>query len=183
MKITSTIVALVMCLFLAPGASAETTYPIKLKKSEPRTVLCKRIVTTRTTLGRDLGQAYRELEQYLKARKVAIAGSPLAIYHTPPGPKWRIDACLPLGSPVTGSGPIQPKKLPGGPVAILTHRGAYHDLTPVYLALWKWINHQGYKPAGPPREIYAAMPPRIKNPAKFVTLIVWPVQKVRCSPR
>jgi len=181
MKITPAIMA--VCLFLAPGASAETAYPIKLKKAEPRTVLCKRIVTTRATLRRDLGRVFRELGRYLKARKVAIAGPPLAIYHGPPSSKWRIDACLPPRTPVTGSGPIQTRRLPGGQVAVLTHQGALHDLTPVYLALWKWINHQGYKPAGPPWEIYAAMPPRIKNPAKFVTLIVWPVQKVRCSPR
>ncbi|MBU0515816.1 MAG: GyrI-like domain-containing protein [Proteobacteria bacterium] len=180
---TAAIITIAICLFLAPGATAKTAYPIELKKSEPRTVLCKRIVTTRAALGRDLNQAHQELGRYLKAKKVTVAGPPLAIYHSPPGPKWRIDACLPPRTAVTASGPFRLQKLADGPVAILTHRGAYHDLTPVYLALWKWINHQGYQPAGPPREVYVAMPPRVKDPKKFVTLIVWPVKKVRCSPK
>ncbi len=180
---TATIMAMAGCLFLAPWAAAKTAYPIELKQVKPRLVLCKRVVTTRADVGRDLGRAYQQLGAFLKAKKVAVAGPALAIYLGPPRPKWRIDACLPPRTALTASGPFKLQKLPGGTVAVLTRHGPYGDMTPVYLDLWKWINHQGYKSAGPPREVYVAMPPRVKDPKKFVTLIVWPVQKVRCSPR
>jgi effector-binding domain-containing protein len=176
-------VGVMIGLLLAPGAAAKTGWPIELKKVKPQLVLCKVVVTTRADLGRDLGRAFGQLDAFLKANKVAAAGPPLAIYKTPPGARWRIEACWPIRKALTASRPFQIQKLAGGSAAVLTFRGPFKDLTPVYLALWKWINHKGYKPSGPPREIYAAMPPAVKDPKKFLTLIVWPVEQVRCSPQ
>jgi effector-binding domain-containing protein len=179
---TVVVMAPILGLFLTTGAPAKTAYPIELKQIKPHPVICKLVVTARATIGRDLGRAYQELGAFLKARKVAVVGPPLAIYRTPPGPKWRIEACLPPRTALTESDPFKLQKIAGGPAAVLTRRGPYGDMTPVYLALWTWINHQGYEPAGPPREVYVAMPPRVTDPKQFVTLIVWPVRKVRCSP-
>ncbi len=179
---TVVVVALTMGLFLATGAAAKTADPIELKQVKPLPVLCQWVVSTRVTVGRDLGLAYRELDAFVRAKKIAVAGPALAIYHTAPGPKWRIEACLPLRAAPTASGPFRFQTIPGGPAAVLRRRGPYKDMPRVYLELWKWINHRGYKPAGPPREFYVASPPQVKDPAKFVTLIVWPVRQVRCSP-
>jgi effector-binding domain-containing protein len=180
---TVAIMALIMVLSLVSGAAAKTAHHMELKQIKPKPVVCKLVVTTRKNIGRDLNQALQELGAFIKAKKVAVAGPPMAIYKSPPGPKWRIEACWPIQKAPTAAGPFKTRRLAGGLMAVLTLRGPYRNLNPVYMGLWKWINQQGYEPAGPPREVYVAMPPVVTDPKKFVTLIVWPVKKVRCSPK
>jgi effector-binding domain-containing protein len=112
-----------------------------------------------------------------------IVGAPIAVYHDPdftPG-SVDIEVVVPVAGPpggplTTPAGRVLGEAVvPGGEAAVLVHTGPYETLHESYRALDDWVAGQGYRPAGPPQEIYLTGP---DEPGPPVTELRMPVARV-----
>lgn len=74
--------------------------------------------------------------------------------------------------------PLKCYQLPSVTVASVVHHGAFEHIAEAYGALLRWIETNGYRTAGPTREIFlhVSMPPSREDPSN-VTEIQVPVEK------
>lgn len=116
----------------------------------------------------------------------SVAGPLFGRYHTY-GPEY-VD--VEIGFPVAqalgdlpaladvAEGEIGASELPGGPSAILVHRGSYDGLVGAYEALHDWIHAQpGYDDGPGPWESYVVDPASAPDEAELRTEIIWPLQR------
>jgi effector-binding domain-containing protein len=130
-----------------------------------------------------VGTVIEESYGAIMPRGITPAGQPMTIYHDPEFKPENLDIefIFPVGTsvkdPVSLSGDRQltPKDLPGIETAATTiHKGDYATLDQSYGMIAHWIESNGYKVAGPPREIYLTAP---GDPAGTLTEIQFPVEK------
>jgi DNA-binding transcriptional MerR regulator len=82
------------------------------------------------------------------------------------------------GSQSSGEGRVKARDLQGyETVASTIHRGSYDLLGEAYSALFRWIERNGYEPAGPHIELYIKSIVDTKDPEEMVTRIQVPVKK------
>ncbi len=155
-------------------------YEVVIKKWEPMWVASiRKVVENYGSAGGLIGELFAELGE----KGIAPTGPCFAIYYDEEYQERDVDveaavvvgtnADLPEGSRVTI------RELPGHPeVASLVRTGAYDDFMPAYGELMKWIESNGYRIAGPNREIYLRGPGDNVAPESYVTEIQFPVAKV-----
>jgi DNA-binding transcriptional MerR regulator/effector-binding domain-containing protein len=70
-------------------------------------------------------------------------------------------------------------ELPAATMASLVHHGAYNGLPDAYRVLLQWIGENGYRVAGPNRELYlyCTVPVR-QDDESYVTELQFPVEKI-----
>jgi effector-binding domain-containing protein len=73
---------------------------------------------------------------------------------------------------------MQVQELPAATMAATVHHGSYNTIGEGHEAVFKWIEANGYRIAGPDREIYLynTMPICLDDPS-YVTEIQYPVEK------
>jgi AraC family transcriptional regulator len=85
------------------------------------------------------------------------------------------DACAPHGT-LASLGPAWLYDIPGGPYAVVTHCGPYHQLDDAYGRLYAWLPRSGREPAdAPPLEWYRNEP-RDVGPDSLLTDILLPLR-------
>ncbi len=79
---------------------------------------------------------------------------------------------------VPESGRMRVHELPAATMAATVHHGSYNTIGEAHEAVFKWIEANGYRIAGPDRELnlYHTMPIRQDDPS-YVTEIQYPVEK------
>jgi AraC family transcriptional regulator len=113
---------------------------------------------------------------YAHKAGAAIAGRPFTRYlEWGPG-MVTIEPGLPIAVPVAGEGDIHAETLPGGLVAMTTHRGLYDKLIDAHAALQVWIESSELTSAGAPWESYVTDPVDFPDPADWKTDVFWPVK-------
>jgi len=93
------------------------------------------------------------------------------------------DVDIEVAAPFAGRLPAHPRvrerELPAEPaLACTVHQGPYEELRHAYSALLGWIEANGYRIAGPDREVYLVGPERGRDPARYVTELQVPVERV-----
>lgn len=137
-----------------------------------RTVEAERVASLRTTLapGEGLDVLFDEVET-----AVRDAGHRA---HRPPGSidhrlhtdgHWDVEVWV----PVTGSvavGRVTTRRLPGGRMAAILHRGPYRTLGSTHDALMRWVAAAGLRQGGPVRTVYLQFgaDPALEVPAPFL---------------
>ncbi len=126
-----------------------------------------------------VGKLYGELFGMLGPN--AAGGGPcFAIWHDPEFRERDVDAeaGIFLKQAIPERGRLKVYELPRATVASLIHHGAYNRLAEAYDSLMKWLEPNGYRLAGPMREIYlqSSMPAR-QDDESYVTEIQAPVAK------
>lgn len=114
-------------------------------------------------LGDFIQEGTAALSQAIERRGVAPAGPPFGLYHGPvnqedDGP---VEVCVPVTQRVELSGEMQARELPGGRLACATLRGPECHFPKVlegYDAVYEWVERNGYRTDGPPREIWISAP-------------------------
>jgi effector-binding domain-containing protein len=110
-------------------------------------------------------------------RVAAPAGPSVALYRDEGSMQnVPIEALCPLAGPIPATDQVKVYQLEGGTMASTLHRGPYDNLGATYGALTKWIEANGYRPAGYPREVYLSMDR--EHPETWVTEIQFPVKGV-----
>jgi DNA-binding transcriptional MerR regulator len=157
-------------------------YDVVLKTVDTMTIATTReVVPTIGEMATRCGAMFGALFQYVGQSGLKPSGPPFAIYHCPGYTETDIDTesavPLPNGSnpaPATVDGiAITPQSLEGGEMAATVHHGPYTGIPNAYAAIGAWIEANGYRIVGPPREIYLVGP----HEGEPVTEIQYPVQK------
>ncbi len=104
-----------------------------------------------------LGAAFGEVMKVIAEQGLAPAGPPFARWE-PRADGFNCEAGFPSTGPVSPAGRVQPRALPGGPVATATHRGDYAAIGATYGALNDWVVANGYVVTGQPWESYLDEP-------------------------
>ena len=109
---------------------------------------------------------------------LAFAGPPFTRYVRTGVGIMTIEAGMPTAT--AASGPvgdgIDAIELPGGPVAVATHRGGYDKLSETHAAIERWIAAQGHASSGAPWEVYVTDPGEKPNPADWETEVYYPLE-------
>jgi effector-binding domain-containing protein len=85
------------------------------------------------------------------------------------------EAVVPIERTVAGNERVNVYELDGGRVASVIHEGDYANFNQAHAALLSWMETNGYRTAGPIREVYVRSAEQGMNAA--VTEIQYPVKK------
>jgi effector-binding domain-containing protein len=153
-------------------------YEVVIKKIEPQTVASlRRVIPT----PQGVGKMFEELFTYLGQRNVRPAGPSSAIWHDTEHKEkdWDTEVVVQIADALPASDGIKTVQLPGvASMACAIHQGPYEGFAQAYAAIMGWIEANGYRIAGPIREIYLRGPgPTPTDPSTYVTEIQVPVEK------
>jgi DNA-binding transcriptional MerR regulator len=125
-----------------------------------------------------VGKLYGELFGALGP--AAFGGVTVALWHDREYKEHDVDAeaGVYMKQPVQARGRVQVHELPPVTVASIIHQGAYNCLSEAYDAVLRWVETNGYRIAGPIREIYLKMSQPVRqDDESYVTEIQVPVEK------
>ncbi len=117
------------------------------------------------------------------SQEAEFAGAPFVIFHDPEfkPADMDVEVVIPVAKSfkaaigLSGDRQLKIQELPAlKSVASLIHKGDFDKVGESYTALGKWIGENGYRIAGPPREIYLSAP---DSETGAITEIQWPVDK------
>jgi effector-binding domain-containing protein len=151
-------------------------YDIELKDMDPVDVIGIRFDTSPETISRDGPKAMHRLLDGLNTEGIEPAGPPRFVYHELGENSWTIEACFPVAGVSSAPNGLTLRRFEGGRAASTIHVGPYDELGMAYREVEVWIDKQDLKTAAPPYDIYINDPSEVKDPAKFETEIVWPVE-------
>jgi AraC-like DNA-binding protein/effector-binding domain-containing protein len=164
----------------------EMTYAINRKELSAQPVLVIRQRVKLSEIGSALAEILPSVFKHAQQTGAAIAGQPFTRYL-----EWGPGlVTIEAGIPVVAFGDNSPDArsassrseivadcLPGGPVATVTHSGAYEKLAEAHAAIQQWIEAQGLLPAGPPWETYTTDPADYPDPQDWKTDVFWPLAR------
>ncbi|WP_084526490.1 GyrI-like domain-containing protein [Nocardia vaccinii] len=154
-------------------------YRVNVCESTPQTMLRLSWELHRDQIGADIAAGMRELTATTDRVGLTACGAPTITYRKDTEPDGNIE--VDFGVPVdlgTTLGPWSGAEVvaePGSLVARTCHRGGYDHLDTAYRALDEWIRECGYRPAGPPTEVYLVGPEETSDPRRLITEIRIPV--------
>jgi len=152
-------------------------YDVVIKKVEPQLAAAVRRVIPAYE---QVGQLYGELFAHVGQHGGRPAGPPLAIYHDH---EFRerdadVEAAVPLAALLPGSEQVSVRELPGiEQAASMVFKGAYEGIGEAYNTLLAWTGTNGYRIAGPVREVYLRGPESGPDSSSYVTEVQVPVEK------
>ena len=89
----------------------------------------------------------------------------------------RVDVVYPVAGNLPPNPRIKLEEYPGAEhAACVIHRGPFATLSQAYGALMGWMSGNGYRAAGPIREVYLQIE-REGDPSQYVTEIQFPVER------
>jgi effector-binding domain-containing protein len=155
---------------------AMPTQEVVIKKVPAQTIASVR--DTITVEG--IAQLFGELFGYLGQLGLGPAGPPVGIYYDEEFREGAIDAeiAAPVAGKVPEGGRTKVRELPAiEQAASIIHEGAYENVGGTYGQLLKWVEANGYRIAGPIREVYVQGVEAGRDPSDYVTEIQLPVEK------
>ena len=144
-------------------------YVITLQEVPEQPIFSRRQRMSMEDYGSAIGRLYEEAAR----QHIAPQGPPMTIYHGEAFDPEDMDMELAL--------PLQhaedaTRTLPGGLMAVTTHRGSYGHLVDAYGALTRWIAGQNLEISGAPCEVYLQGPGQ-GDPEEWRTAIRFPVRR------
>lgn len=127
---------------------------------------------------RDVGSLFEQL--YRTIGPLASPGLPLAVWHDAEYKERHVDveAGVYLRQPIQAPKPVSVRELPGATVASIVHHGAFNRISEAYLAILHWIDANGFRQAGPMRELFLHVAlPASRDDETNVTEIQIPVAR------
>jgi DNA-binding transcriptional MerR regulator len=103
---------------------------------------------------RDVGEAFYELEAYVRNAGRRGAGPPSALLHEAPDGSWRTDVLVPIRGHLEPTVAISVRRLARIRAATIMARGPYSALPPARAALDAWVAAAGLTVTGPLRILY-----------------------------
>lgn len=151
------------------------TVSIERQEIAPQPVLFVRARASRQELagaiGKGVGASYGRAHQ----AGAALAGPPFTRYPELGAGLLTIESGMPVAVPTPGEGPVEAGELPGGPVVVAIHAGAYDQLSETYAAMERWMESHGVRAAGAPWESYLTDPADHPDQANWRTAVYWPI--------
>ncbi len=159
-------------------------YDVILKHVEPLLVASVRVILPdHGASGSLFGEVYEALRPYVNKAlrpKPEEGGQTMVLWYDTEFKEHDVDgaAAFMLRCPVPESGRVKVYELPAATMASTIHHGSYETIGDAHEAILRWIENNGYRIAGPDREInlYHTMPIRRDNP-EYITEIQYPVEE------
>jgi DNA-binding transcriptional MerR regulator len=146
---------------------------VVLKMIEPVRVAGLR--ATVPTFG-DQGPLWNQLDSYLARNGLNPVGPCLTVYHDLEFRErdFDIEVCEPVAESAPDQDPVHIHSLPGlRAAACILHHGGFENVGATYDVLLHWIEANGYRAAGPNREVYLratlAQPSTVHYPEQYLT--------------
>lgn len=167
---------------LLAGIEANKIYGEDLSKDS---FLIKRIDALKVVSIRDYlsssGQQeklWNELTEFLIKNKIRTNGPGFTVYHGNNGLNLDIEVAIPVFEMASGSERVRFKTLEGmNEMASVIYKGSYQGLQSAYDDLSSRLSRDGYRIAGPLREIWLRSDSEEKDLNEFLTEIQIPVKK------
>ena len=125
------------------------------------------------------GRAFGAVTDAVQQQHVQLAGPPFALYRGMPTDVVDVEAGFPLAAPFTNAGggdtAVFAGTLPAGQAYEAMHIGPYESLQHTYSAIVARMQEDGASPGEAMWEYYLTDPGAEPDPAKWQTLVVWPV--------
>lgn len=106
---------------------------------------------------------------------VEIVGPPFGFYPEMPTETVAVEAGFPVSATATPDGPTHRLVLPGGRVVRATHIGPFDTMGETYEQLSSWMAERGLQPAVGMWESYLSDPEIEPDPARWQTMVTWPI--------
>jgi len=155
---------------------AMSKYDVVIKKVAPQRVAAVRDVVA--NYGAQ-GQLWNELEGFLARHSVRPAAPCLTVYYDTEYKERDVDleVCEVVSGALPADERVRVRELPGvDTMACAVHHGPFTTLNQAYAALMQWVEANGYRIAGPNREVYLRSSGQQDDPT-CVTEIQVPVEK------
>ena len=149
------------------------SYQCEVKEQPAQKTLSIRTRAAVQDLPRLLEEGYGAIAQYLGELGEQPIGPPFAAYYNMDMDDLDVELGFPVARPLPGRAEIEAGEIPAGRVATCLFIGPYSELEPVYEALFKWIEENGYEGTGVSYELYLN-DPREAAPAQ--TQIAFPLK-------
>jgi effector-binding domain-containing protein len=131
-----------------------------------------------TCIGQELpkfyGNAYTKLAKYIVENKAKPTGPPFSLYYKWEKNEFVLDACMGANKPLKGNKEIKSGKLTGGNIYTVNYYGPYEGTGRAHEMAMNWLKNNKHQLTGAPREVYQTDPMTEKDPAKWLTLVVYP---------
>lgn len=153
-------------------------YDVILKTVAPTLVASRRIaIPTNDQVPKYLNPAFDEVFSYLREQGVKPSGPHLAVWHTSAETLADEDAeaAVPVGQTLDGTERVKVYELPQVEVASAVHQGHFDAFARLHTVLLGWIERNGYRVAGPYRELYLAYNP--DDLGESTTEVQYPVER------
>jgi effector-binding domain-containing protein len=158
-----------------------SNYEIVLKRVEPLQVASVRgVIPSYDESELIFDRLFDEVYGYVRKQGVRQVGCGIAVYHTAEGQEndIEVEAVAPIYEPLRGSPHVQVYELPAvEQMACVVHHGPFATIGQAYQAVVSWIENNGYRIAGPCREIYLRYE-RGGDQKEYVTEVQFPVSKI-----
>ncbi|HEX6230901.1 MAG TPA: GyrI-like domain-containing protein [Actinomycetota bacterium] len=128
------------------------------------------------TVGKEVPEAFRELAEAVTPIGFGD-GMPGVEYLGEVGPEteWDMRIFMPVAGTFDPPEGMTVETLPGGTYASTVHRGSYAGLGAAYEAITAWIDANGRRVVGPPRELYLNDPNEVGED-ETLTEILFPIR-------
>ena len=128
-----------------------------------------RFTIPREEIQKVMGPAIEEVMATVAAQGLAHTG-PWFSYHLRMDPKvFDFEVGVPVASPVSPAGRVEPSRLPAATVARTVYHGPYEGLGPAWGEFDGWIAAEGHTPGPNLWEFYVAGPESDPDPATWRT--------------
>lgn len=138
----------------------------KLRAETVRTRVMPMVYVTRDVtmdsddIGRQMGEAFQALGEFMEANRIAPVGPPLAVYYDYSDTGMRMDVGFPVAPPALANakGDIKAGTTPSGTALKFVHRGPYDKLRDVYKAIEAHFEAEGIPSSPVCWEVYVNDP-------------------------
>jgi DNA-binding transcriptional MerR regulator/predicted transcriptional regulator YdeE len=159
-------------------------YDVMLKHVQPTLVaLVRAILPGHSDSGSLFGEVYDAIGEHVPAAlgpHPGQGGQTMVLWYDTEFKDREVDgaAAFILRCPVPERGRMRVQELPAATMATTVHHGSYATLGQAHEAILTWIDANGYRIAGPDREVYLynSTPIRLDDPS-YVTELQYPVEK------
>ena len=134
------------------------------------------VIPDESQVGPTFNRLFDQVGAYLAQHHAPATGPAIALWHemTDQMQNTPVAAALPTDRSLPAADGITVHDLPAAQMACVVHHGGFAGLGAAYDAITRWIPANGYRIAGPNREVYIAYE-RDGDPASYVTEIQVPV--------
>ncbi len=135
-----------------------TEYDVVVKRVPPVRTASMRGVVPRPL---DQSSLWGPLFTYLGAHNVEVSGQCISLYHDEEmkDEDWDIEVCAPTAAELPESGEVSVRELPAiETAACIVYAGPFAAIDEAYTSLGRWVGANGYRVAGPPREVLIRAP-------------------------
>ncbi len=147
----------------------------QVTQSTARHTAVIRFTIPRAEIQAVMGPGHAELMAAVAAQGVALTG-PWFSHHLRMDPEiFDFEIGVPVATPISGAGRVEPGELPATTVARTVYHGGYEGLGDGWGELMAWIDAEGLTPADDLWECYVTGPESGPDPATWSTELVRPL--------